>query len=31
MTIYRPKYIGFDCYGTLTNFRMAEMARELFS
>jgi 2-haloacid dehalogenase len=30
MTIYRPKYISFDCYGTLTNFRMAEMAREIF-
>ena len=30
MTIYRPKYISFDCYGTLTNFRMAEMACEIF-
>jgi len=30
MTAYRPKYISFDCYGTLTNFRMAEMAREIF-
>lgn len=30
MTIYRPRYISFDCYGTLTNFRMAEMAREIF-
>lgn len=27
---FRPKYITFDCYGTLTNFRMAEMAREIF-
>jgi 2-haloacid dehalogenase len=31
MTIFRPKYISFDCYGTLTNFRMAEMAREFYS
>ena len=30
MTTYRPKFISFDCYGTLTNFRMAEMAREIF-
>lgn len=27
---FRPKFITFDCYGTLTNFRMADMARELF-
>ena len=31
MTIYRPKYITFDCYGTLTNMRMADMAREFYS
>ncbi|MBN8933971.1 MAG: haloacid dehalogenase type II, partial [Rhizobium pusense] len=23
MTIFRPKYITFDCYGTLINFQMA--------
>jgi 2-haloacid dehalogenase len=28
---FRPKYITFDCYGTLTNFRMADVARELFA
>src|ERR1043165_5091479 len=27
----RPKYITFDCYGTLTRFRMGELAREIFS
>lgn len=27
----RPKYITFDCYGTLTHFRMPEISRELFS
>ncbi len=26
----RPKYITFDCYGTLTNFRMSQMTREIF-
>lgn len=26
----RPKYITFDCYGTLTRFQMADMTRELF-
>ncbi|BBK33135.1 2-haloacid dehalogenase [Stella humosa] len=30
MTQLRPKYITFDCYGTLTRFRMPEMSRELF-
>lgn len=30
MTIFRPKYITFDCYGTLIRFRMSEMAREIF-
>ncbi len=30
MTIFRPKYITFDCYGTLTNFQMAEAARDLY-
>ncbi len=28
---FRPKYITFDCYGTLTRFRMREMAREMFA
>ena len=27
----RPKYITFDCYGTLTRFRMGEMARKMFA
>ena len=27
----RPKYITFDCYGTLTNFRMGDMGREIFA
>lgn len=31
MTTFRPKYITFDCYGTLTNFRMGDMAREMFA
>jgi 2-haloacid dehalogenase len=29
--VFRPKYISFDCYGTLTNFQMAPMARKLFA
>lgn len=28
---FRPKYISFDCYGTLIRFRMSEKAREFFS
>ena len=28
---FRPKYITFDCYGTLTRFRMGDMAREMFA
>ena len=31
MTYFRPKYITFDCYGTLTRFRMSEMARDFYS
>ncbi|EPC03420.1 dehalogenase [Litchfieldella anticariensis FP35 = DSM 16096] len=31
MTILRPKYISFDCYGTLINFAMAPTAREIFA
>jgi 2-haloacid dehalogenase len=27
----RPKYITFDCYGTLTRFRMSEMTRDIFA
>ena len=27
----RPKFITFDCYGTLTRFRMSEMARDMFA
>jgi 2-haloacid dehalogenase len=30
MSYFRPKFITFDCYGTLTNFQMAEAARDLF-
>lgn len=30
MSTFRPKYISFDCYGTLIRFRMGDMARELF-
>lgn len=30
MSTFRPKFITFDCYGTLIRFRMAEMAREIF-
>lgn len=26
----RPKFITFDCYGTLTRFQMAELAREIY-
>ncbi|RYB02562.1 haloacid dehalogenase type II [Lichenibacterium ramalinae] len=26
---FRPKYISFDCYGTLTRFHMGEMAESL--
>lgn len=28
---FRPKYITFDCYGTLTRFRMGEMAQAMFA
>jgi hypothetical protein len=27
---FRPKYITFDCYGTLTNFDMAGAARRVY-
>ena len=28
--IFKPKYITFDCYGTLTNFRIHDMPRQLY-
>ncbi len=31
MAPFRPKYITFDCYGTLTWFRMSDMTRELMA
>jgi 2-haloacid dehalogenase len=31
MNTFTPKYITFDCYGTLTNFQMGPMARKLFA
>src|SRR5687767_9333874 len=30
MTRFRPKYITFDCYGTLTNFDMAGAAQRVY-
>lgn len=30
MSNFRPKYVTFDCHGTLINFQMADAARELF-
>lgn len=30
MTQFRPKYVTFDCYGTLTNFDMAGAARRVY-
>ncbi|CCD99638.1 haloacid dehalogenase type II [Bradyrhizobium sp. STM 3809] len=30
MSRFRPKYVTFDCYGTLINFEMAEAARDLY-
>ncbi|MCM3812675.1 haloacid dehalogenase type II [Streptomyces malaysiensis] len=31
MIDFRPKYITFDCYGTLTAFGMSALTRELFA
>lgn len=31
MSHLRPKYISFDCYGTLTRFQMSEMTRTMFA
>src|SRR5438046_10094500 len=28
---FRPRYITFDCYGTLTRFRMDDIVREMFA
>ena len=28
--IFKPKYITFDCYGTLTNFRIHDMPKQLY-
>jgi 2-haloacid dehalogenase len=28
---FRPRYITFDCYGTLTRFRMGDMTRQIFA
>jgi len=30
MSQFKPKFITFDCYGTLTNFQMGPMARKFF-
>ncbi|MFO1425691.1 MAG: haloacid dehalogenase type II [Steroidobacteraceae bacterium] len=30
MSTFKPKFITFDCYGTLIRFRMGEMAREMY-
>jgi 2-haloacid dehalogenase len=30
-SMFRPKYITFDCYGTLTRFRISDMTREFFA
>lgn len=31
MSTFRPKYISFDCYGTLIRMRFSELAREFFA
>jgi 2-haloacid dehalogenase len=31
MSELRPKYITFDCYGTLTHFQIGDMARAMFA
>jgi 2-haloacid dehalogenase len=31
MPAFRPKFITFDCYGTLIRFQMAEMTRKLYA
>ena len=31
MPVFQPKFITFDCYGTLIRFQMAEMSRKLYA
>lgn len=31
MARFRPKFVTFDCYGTLTDFRMGDLAREIYA
>ena len=31
MAAFRPKYIMFDCYGTLIDFHMSPMTRTMFA
>ena len=31
MPALRPRFITFDCYGTLTRFQMGELAREIYA
>ena len=31
MARFRPKYVTFDCYGTLIDFRIEALAREIFA
>lgn len=31
MIDFEPKYITFDCYGTLTKFHLADMSREMYA
>ena len=31
MAAFRPKYLTFDCYGTLIDFQMSIMTRTLFA
>lgn len=30
MSQFRPKFLTFDCHGTLINYQMAEAARDLY-
>ena len=31
MSIFKPKFITFDCYGTLTRFQMSETAQKIYA
>ena len=31
MSVFKPKFITFDCYGTLTRFQMSDMTRTIFA